>query len=197
MEHKPSHFFAFLARMKTISRWSLMRNTQSENIAEHSLQVAMLAHALCTIHNRQTGDSLPADRAAVLALYHDAGETLTGDLPTPVKYYNPYIKEAYKEIEKESAKRLLSMLPVELQNDYESLLFEVEDDAPLRPFVKAADKLSAYCKCLEEVASGNAEFRVAAETTREACVKMKMPEVDFFLSHFASSFSKTLDEMDY
>ena len=196
MEQRESNFFAYLARMKYIARWGLMRNTASENIAEHSLQVAMLAHGLVTVHNVRFGGNLSAERAAVLALYHDAPETITGDLPTPVKYANPSIKEAYRAVEEKSCERLLSMLPEELRDSYCPLFFPQPEDEALRPFVKAADKLSAYFKCLEEACCGNAEFKVAEQTTRAACVKMEMPEVDYFLACFAGGFTKTLDEMN-
>ena len=160
------HFFAYLSRMRYINRWGLMRNTFQENIQEHSHMVAVLAHALAVIRREVYGGGIDPGEAAAAALFHDAPEILTGDLPTPVKYYNPEIRDAYKEVEDVSARKLLSMLPAELRPAYEGLL--TEDYSPeLRAVVKAADKLSAYIKCLEELKAGNTEFRLAAEQTRQ------------------------------
>ena len=188
------HFFAYLSRMRYISRWGLMRNTFQENIQEHSHMVAVLAHALAVI--RRDIFSRPADPglAASAALFHDASEILTGDLPTPVKYANPEIRDAYKQVESVAAHKLLSMLPGALQGAYTPLLTEDYDPAT-RELVKAADKLSAHIKCLEELKAGNREFAAAAEQTLAALKAMEVPEVDYFLDHFLPSFSLTLDEL--
>lgn len=189
-----NEFYALMGRMRYITRWGLMRNTFSENISEHSHMTAVLAHALALI--RRDILNLPApdpDRCAVAALYHDASEILTGDLPTPIKYYNPDIKTAYKEVERIAGNRLLDMLPPELRSSYTH--YVLEDDAELEPFVKAADKLSAHIKCLEEQKAGNDEFRAAAHQTRQALEKMHLPEVDLFLRDFLPSFRLTLDEL--
>ena len=189
-----NEFYALMGRMRYITRWGLMRNTFSENISEHSHMTAVLAHALALI--RRDILNLPApdpDRCAVAALYHDASEILTGDLPTPIKYYNPDIKTAYKEVERIAGNRLLDMLPAELRSSYTR--YVLEDDAELEPFVKAADKLSAHIKCLEEQKAGNDEFRAAAHQTRQALEEMHLPEVDLFLRDFLPSFRLTLDEL--
>ena len=189
-----NEFYALMGRMRYITRWGLMRNTFSENIQEHSHQVAVLAHALALI--RKEILHLPGpdpDRCAVAALYHDASETLTGDLPTPIKYYNPDIMASYKQVERVAAQRLLDMLPPELVDSYKHLI--LEDDAELLPIVKAADKLSAYIKCVEELRAGNNEFRDAGHETLESLKAMGMPEVDWFLEHFGGSFGLTLDEL--
>ena len=189
-------FFAFLSRMKYINRWGLMRNTQSENIQEHSLQVAMVAHALALIRNRFFGGELDADRIAVLAMFHDCSETITGDMPTPVKYHNPEISQAYKSIEEVSRTRLISMLPEELKDWYVPLLYPEEKDREAWKTVKAADRISAYIKCLEEEKAGNREFKKAGEAILESIRGIGQPEVDFFMEHFIPSFSLSLDELD-
>lgn len=188
------HFFAFLSRMRYISRWGLMRNTVQENIQEHSHMVAVLAHALAVIRRDVFGVPCDAGAAAVAALYHDAPEIFTGDLPTPVKYYNPEIREAYKEVEAVSAGKLLAMLPQELRASYAPWLRE-DYDSEVHALVKAADKLSAHIKCLEELKAGNTEFRRAAEQTLEAVKAMKLPEVDYFIQNFLPGFGLTLDEL--
>jgi 5'-deoxynucleotidase len=191
-----SHFFAYLARMKFINRWGLMRNTHAENIQEHSLQVAMIAHGLAIIQNRLFGGEVDAQRVAVLAVYHDAGEVITGDLATPIKYFNPKIKEAYDEIEVVASQKLLDMLPEELRPDYEAFFFvQVDDDAAWK-LVKAADKICAYLKCLEELKAGNEEFAKAKNAVRREIEQLKMPEVDYFMKKFIASFSLTLDELN-
>ena len=190
----PHNFFALISRMRYIGRWGLMRNTFQENIQEHSHMVAVLAHALAVIRRDIFGGDLDPGHAAALALYHDAPEILTGDLPTPVKYYNPEIREAYREVETVSARRLLSMLPEALRPAYEPLLLE-DPESEYHTLVKAADKLSAYIKCVEELKAGNAEFRQAAEQTRRALEEAGLPEVDYFLEHFLPGFSLTLDEL--
>ena len=189
-----NEFYALMGRMRYITRWGLMRNTFSENIQEHSHQVAVLAHALALIRrdilNLPTPDP---DRCAVAALYHDASEILTGDLPTPIKYYNPEIKLAYKEVEKIAGNRLLDMLPRELRESYEH--YVLEDDGELEPFVKAADKLSAHIKCLEEQKAGNTEFDSAARQTWDAMKAMARPELDWFLDNCLGAFVLNLDQL--
>lgn len=187
-------FFAFLSRMKNISRWALMRNSYPENVQEHSHMVAVLAHALAAIGRDVYGKPTNPDRAASIALLHDASEILTGDMPTPVKYHNPEIQAAYKEVEEIAAKKLLSTLPEALQGTYRELL--LSSDAELTKIVKAADKLSAYIKCLEELKAGNNEFRLAAQQTRTKLRSMEMPEVEYFIENFIPAFELTLDELN-
>lgn len=189
-----NEFYALMGRMRYITRWGLMRNTFSENISEHSHQVAVLAHALALI--RRDILHLPSpdpDRCAVAALYHDASEILTGDLPTPIKYYNPDIKDAYKQVERIAGKRLLEMLPRELRASYEHLV--LEDDESLNPIVKAADKLAAHIKCLEEQKAGNSEFDSAAKQTWDAMKQMALPELEWFLDNCLAAFTWNLDQL--
>ena len=189
-----NEFYALMGRMRYITRWGLMRNSFSENIQEHSHQVAVLAHALALI--RRDILKLPTpdpDKCAVAALYHDASEILTGDLPTPIKYYNPDIKDAYKQVERIAGNRLLDMLPQELRASYEH--YVLEDDADLEPFVKAADKLSAHIKCLEEQKAGNTEFDTAAKQTWDSMKAMGRPELDWFLENCLSAFALNLDQL--
>ena len=189
-----NEFFALLGRMRYITRWGLMRNTFSENIQEHSHQVAVLAHALALI--RRDILHLPTpdpDRCAVEALYHDASEILTGDLPTPIKYYNPDIKDAYKQVERIAGNRLLDMLPPELRESYEHLV--LEDDETLNPIVKGADKLSAYIKCVEEQKAGNTEFDSAAAMTMQSLKAMHREELDWFIENCLPAFSLNLDQL--
>ena len=189
-----NEFFALMGRMRYITRWGLMRNTFSENIQEHSHQVAVLAHALALI--RRDILHLPTpdpDRCAVAALYHDASEILTGDLPTPIKYYNPEIKDAYKQVERIAGNRLLDMLPPALRGSYERLV--LEDDKELEPFVKGADKLSAYIKCVEEQKAGNTEFDSAAELTMQTLKAMGREEMDWFIQNCLPAFSLNLDQL--
>ena len=189
-----NEFYALMGRMRYITRWGLMRNTFSENISEHSHQVAVLAHALALI--RRDILKLPTpdpDRCAVAALYHDASEILTGDLPTPIKYYNPEIKDAYKQVEKIAGNRLLDMLPPELRASYEHLV--LEDDKDLESFVKGADTLSAHIKCLEEQKAGNTEFDSAAKQTWDAMKAMQRPELDWFLENCLGAFALNLDAL--
>ena len=183
-----NHFYAYISRMRCVKRWALMRNTEEENIQEHSHMVAVLAHALALIRTRVFG--LPA----VAALYHDATEILTGDMPTPIKYYNPEIRDAYRKVEAVASDKLLSMLPDELRADYEPII-KIEDETT-KKLVKAADKLSAYIKCVEELKAGNMEFKKAAEQTRRALNEMHMPELDYFMVNCMESFSMTLDELE-
>ena len=189
----PYHFFPMIARMRYINRWGLMRNTDLENIQEHSHMVAVLAHALAVIQNRYFGPQVDPGAAAVAALYHDASEILTGDMPTPIKYDNPAIRSAYKDVETVAERKLLQMLPPELQGVYEPILTEA--DPEIRQVVKAADKLSAYIKCVEELKAGNNEFREAAGQTLRALESYGLPEVAYFLETFMDSFSLTLDEL--
>ena len=189
-----NEFYALLGRMRYITRWGLMRNSFSENIQEHSHQVAVLAHALALI--RRDILKLPGpdpDKCAVAALYHDATETLTGDLPTPIKYYNPDIKGAYKQVERIAGERLLGMLPQELRASYAHLIHE--SDLDVLPIVKAADKLSAYIKCIEEQKAGNAEFDSAAETVMAAMRQSKLPELHWFVDNCLEPFRLNLDQL--
>ena len=189
-----NEFYALMGRMRYITRWGLMRNTFSENISEHSHMTAVLAHALALIRrdilNLPTPDP---DRCAVAALYHDASEILTGDLPTPIKYYNPGIKDAYKQVEHIAGNRLLDMLPPQLHSSYEHLV--LEDDEEVLPFVKAADKLSAHIKCLEEQKAGNTEFDTAAKQTWDSMKAMARPELDWFLDNCLGAFGLNLDQL--
>ena len=188
-----SHFFAYLSRMRFIQRWALMRNTAPENVQEHSHQVAVLAHALAVIRNEKFGGAVDPGQVAVAALYHDASEILTGDMPTPIKYDNPAIRKAYKDVETVAEGKLLAMLPQELQGVYAPLLTPADPET--EQLVKAADKLSAYIKCVEELKAGNNEFREAAAQTRRALEGYGLPEVAYFLETFMDSFSLTLDEL--
>ena len=189
-----NEFYALMGRMRYITRWGLMRNTFSENIQEHSHQVAVLAHALALIRRDILGLPGPdPDKCAVAALYHDASEILTGDLPTPIKYYNPEIKVAYKQVERIAGNRLLDMLPPELRRCYESDV--LEDDPELEPIVKGADKLSAHIKCLEEQKAGNTEFDTAAKQTWDSMKAMKLPELDWFLNHCLGAYALNLDQL--
>ena len=188
-----SHFFAYLSRMRFIQRWALMRNTAPENVQEHSHQAAVLAHALAVIRNEKFGGRVDAGAVAAAALYHDASEILTGDMPTPIKYDNPAIQHAYKEVEAVAERKLLALLPQELREAYAPVLTEV--DPEVERLVKAADKLSAYIKCVEELKAGNAEFRDAAAQTRKALEGYGLPEVEYFLETFMDSFSLTLDQL--
>ncbi len=184
-------FFAYISRMKYITRWSLMRNSVSENIQEHSHMVAVLAHALGVIRRDVFGKPCSPDACAAAALFHDASEIFTGDLPTPIKYHTPAIRDAYRQVEAEATEKLLGMLPEELRPAYAPLLRE--EDRPAAEIVKAADKLSAYIKCLEEMESGNNEFGDAAGEILEALRAMEMEEVSWFLDRFAEAFGLTLD----
>ena len=189
-----NEFYALMGRMRYITRWGLMRNTFSENIQEHSHQVAVLAHALALIRREILKlDGPDPDKCAVAALYHDASEILTGDLPTPIKYDNPAIQNAYKDVEAVAEHKLLAMLPEELRGAYAGIL--TVEDKDVERLVKAADKLSAYIKCVEELKAGNNEFREAAAQTRKALETYGLPEVDYFMDTFMESFALTLDEL--
>lgn len=191
MRHK---FFALISRMRNIQRWGLMRNSFIENVQEHSHMVAVLAHGLAMIDREILGGDADPDRCAAAALFHDAPEILTGDLPTPVKYYNPEIQRAYKEVERVSCNKLLNLLPPELRKGYEPLL--LESDEKVRPYVAAADKLSAHIKCIEEMKAGNLEFESAANQTRLALLKMELPALDWFMEHCLDSFTLNLDQLE-
>ena len=186
-------FFAYIFRMRYIARWALMRNTRTENVEEHSYEVAVLAHALAVIGRDVFHKELNPDGIAAAALFHDAPEIITGDMPTPIKYYNPDIKTAYRQVEAVAQNRLLSMLPPELVPAYEPLMRE--SDESVRRYVKAADKLSAYIKCVEEGKAGNTEFKKAAEQTLTALKGMNMEELDWFMERFLPAFALTLDEL--
>lgn len=186
-------FFAYISRMRYIDRWALMRNSQKENVQEHSHMVAVLAHGLAVIRREIFGGQVDPGEVAVAALYHDAPEILTGDLPTPVKYFDPNIRDAYKKVESVAADRLLDMLPGELRAAYVPHL--KEEPGEVHDLVKAADKLSAYIKCVEELKTGNAEFKQAAEQTLEQLRRSPLPEVGYFIDHFLPAFSLTLDEL--
>ena len=189
-----NEFYALMGRMRYITRWGLMRNTFSENISEHSHMTAVLAHALALIRRDILKLEGPdPDRCAVAALYHDASEILTGDLPTPIKYYNPDIKVAYKQVERIAGERLLTMLPQQLRDSYEHLV--LEDDETVNPIVKAADKLSAYIKCIEEQKGGNSEFDSAAAQTMASMKEMQLPELDWFIDECLPAFSLNLDQL--
>ncbi len=185
------NFFAYMARMKYITRWSLMRNSVSENIQEHSHMVAVLAHALAVIRREVFGGIADPEACACAALFHDATEIFTGDLPTPIKYFDPEIRSAYHRVEDAAAEKLLDLLPEELRGAYEPLLRE--EDGEVRTLVKAADKLAAYLKCREELAAGNSEFADAERETLALLRAMALPEVDWFLENFAGAFGLTLD----
>jgi len=189
-----SKFFAVISRMKYINRWALMRNTLTENISEHSLETAFIAHALALIRNKRFGGSVNAERCALLAMYHDTTEIITGDLPTPIKYYSKEIKGAYDEIEDKAKNTLLGYLPDYLREEYVPLLGRTEDDGELWRLVKGADKLSALIKCIEERNMGNSDFASAEKSTLAAIEKMELPEVKVFMEEFIPSYYLTLDE---
>ena len=186
-------FFPMIARMRYINRWGLMRNTDVENIQEHSHMVAVLAHALAVIQNRYFGPQIDPGQAVVAALYHDASEILTGDMPTPIKYDNPAIQQAYKQVESVAEEKLLSMLPDDLREEFRPAI--TIPDENIRAVVKAADKLSAYLKCVEEVKGGNLEFKKAKEQTYAAICRDPIPALQYFMDNFLEGFSLTLDEL--
>ena len=186
-------FFAMASRMKYINRWALMRNEHSENLCEHSFEVAVIAHALAVIGNKRFGKNINGERAALIGLYHDTPETLTGDMPTPVKYQNEEICNAFKSVEAAANRDLLAMLPDDLREFYRQPI--EESDMELKPLVKAADKLAALIKCMDERKAGNAEFICAEATVKEAIHEMKMDEAESFMNEFLPAFECTLDEM--
>ena len=189
----PYNFFPMVSRMRYINRWGLMRNTRLENIQEHSHQVAVLAHALAVIENRCFGGQVDPGAVAVAALYHDASEILTGDMPTPIKYDNPDIQSAYRQVESVAEQKLLSMLPPDLRGAYEEAV--TIPDPEIRALVKAADKLSAYLKCVEELKAGNTEFKKAREQTYAALLQNPVPALKYFMEEFLPGFELTLDEL--
>lgn len=188
-------FYAMLSRMKLIKRWALMRNSLPENISEHSLEVSILTHALAIISNCRLGKKLNAEKAAAIAMYHDASEIITGDMPTPIKYYNENIQDAYKKVEEAAVGRLLAMLPEDLRACYESVFIPKDEDLYLCKLVKAADKLSALIKCIEERIAGNSEFINAEASISAAIQKMDLPEVKIFMEEFLPAYEKNLDEL--
>lgn len=192
------NFYATIARMKYIERWALMRNTCPETLSEHSLEVSMIAHALCVIGNVRYGKNLNAEKAAVIGLYHDASEIITGDMPTPIKYYNNRIKDVFHSIEDDANRNLLRQLPEDLRGAYEAVLFKNDAEAYLWKLVKAADKLSALIKCIEEEKTGNREFVKAKESTERIVAELAdtCPEVKDFVQEFLPSYEKTLDELN-
>ncbi len=192
---KEYSFFAMMARMKYIERWALMRNSDRENISEHSMEVAMLAHGLGIISKECCGRKVDLDKLVLIGLYHDANEIITGDMPTPVKYHDSGILDAYKKVEEKANRMLLSLLPEYMQSYYEEIFFPKEGDEELWRIVKAADKLSALIKCIEEKKAGNREFSTAYQTIERALKKMEMEEVEIFMRDFLPSFDKTLDEL--
>ena len=189
-----NNFFGMLARMKYINRWGLMRNTKTENIAEHSLEVAIIAHALAVIGNTYFEKKIDAEHIAMLGVMHDTTEIITGDLPTPIKYYAPEIRDAYKKVDNVAANQLLSELPEEMRSSYKNILIE-ENNTDWK-YVKAADKMSAYIKCIEERKTGNKDFIKAEETIKKSLDDMKMEEVDKFIDVFLPSYAMTLDEIN-
>ena len=193
------NFFATLSRMKYIERWALMRNARTETLSEHTLDVAMIAHAMCVIGNVRLGRSLNADRAALIGLYHDASEIITGDMPTPVKYYNSDIRDAYKEVEHVAEQRLLWQLPEDFRGIYAEIFDGTDspEDHYMRRLVKAADKISALIKCMEETGAGNGEFRTAQQSTQKAVEELawELPEVRIFMEEFLPPYGSTLDEL--
>ena len=191
-----NNFFAMMSRMKYIDRWALMRNSYTENISEHSLEVSMLTHALCVIGNKRLGKKLDAEKAVLVALYHDASEIITGDMPTPIKYLNKDIKGAFKDIEAKANLRLLDMLPEDLKEDYQEIFFPKEDMGYELKLVKAADKLSALIKCIEEEKMGNLEFKSAGNTLQNSITDMHLEEADIFMNEFLPAYHLTLDELN-
>ena len=190
-----NNFFAFISRMKFINRWGLMRNTIPENIQEHSLSTVIISHALAVINNIYLKGNINPERTAILAAYHDAEETITGDMPTPVKYFSEDIKKAYNSVSKVAKDKLLSMLPDEMQPVYEGLFYIKEEDREAEKLVKAADCLTAYIKCIEELKAGNSEFSLAKESTLKKINDLNCREAEIFMEMFISSFEKSLDEL--
>ena len=188
-----AHFFATVSRMKYIERWALMRSSRPENLSEHSLEVSMIAHALCTIGNVRYNRNLNAERAALIGLYHDASEIITGDMPTPVKYLNEDIRRSYKAVESQAEAQLLQLLPEEMRPAYGELLQGGSGDT--KELVKAADKLAAYIKCIEELRAGNEEFRSAEAQIRKTLEASELPEIAYFMERFLPAFGMTLDEL--
>ncbi len=188
-------FFAYINRMKYIKRWSLMRSVKEENIMEHTQQVAVIAHALALINNKVFGGTANEKACVLLAQYHEVGEVITGDLPTPIKYFNPEIKSAYKDLEKNACERILNMLPEELKGEYSQYILPDEKSYEYK-LVKGADRLSAYLKCVEEVKLGNSEFKKAKSSIEKELKCSELKEVSYFLEKFAPAYSLALDELD-
>jgi 5'-deoxynucleotidase len=191
-----SHFFAFMSKMKFIKRWAIMRNIQDENIQEHSTQTAMIAHALAVIKNKFYDGDVNPERVALLALYHEASEVITGDLPTPIKYYNAKIRDEYKKIEEIANDSLFAMIPDALKPEYDVLIKSQQAEPENYRLVKAADRICAYIKCVEELKMGNDGFSKAKETIEKSIKNLELPEVDYFMDTFIESFSLTLDELN-
>ncbi len=191
---KSSKFFAIISRMKYINRWSLMRNTVTENISEHSLEVAFIAHLLAVLRNKRFGGNVNPERVALLAIYHDTAEIITGDLPTPIKYYNKNIKSVYSEIENNASNQLLSYLPDDIKEEYRPLLFKDESESEHWELVKAADKISALIKCVEEKQMGNKDFSDAESATLKIIKELNVKEADVFLEEFMPPYGLTLDK---
>ena len=192
---KKSNFFAFISRMKYINRWGLMRSIQEENVSEHSLDVAVIAHALTIIQKKRLNKETDPYKTVLYAIYHDASEILTGDMPTPVKYFNPAIKTAYKEVELSANKSLLKLLPEDFYEDFEYVMIPQKEDEEIWKTIKAADKISAYIKCIEEEKSGNKEFIKAKQALLNEINKMDRQDVKIFMDEFLEGYSLTLDEM--
>nr|WP_312576530.1 5'-deoxynucleotidase [Sedimentibacter sp.] len=194
---KKSNFFAFISRMKYINRWGLMRNTKEENVSEHSLEVAIIAHALAIIQKYRLNKDVNTEKTVLYAIYHDSSEIFTGDLPTPVKYYNPTIKTAYKDVEHSANKRLLSLLPDDFYKEFEPILIPKDEEIQIWKTIKAADKISAYIKCLEEEKSGNKEFMKAKQSILDEINSMDREDVKIFMDEFIEGYNLTLDEMEW
>ncbi|NVJ48756.1 MAG: 5'-deoxynucleotidase [Gammaproteobacteria bacterium] len=190
-----SHFFAYISKIRWLQRWGLKRNTISENVMEHSFEVATIAHALALIKNRLFGGNIDANQVAVTALYHDVSEVITGDMPSPIKYHSSDITKAYKSLERKAEQELFGLLPAELQADFQPLLLESYVDDSIHELVKAADTLAAFVKCQLELNAGNQEFKKAAEQIEQRLIGLKLPEVDYFMKTFFASYSLTLDEL--
>ena len=192
---KNSNFYAMLSRMKYVNRWGLMRNTIPESLSDHTMDVVIIAHALAVIANLYFGKEIDENRTALLAAFHDAPEILTGDMPTPVKYYDPQVKDAYARVEEAATQKMLNSLPAEMKDHYAGLMYgNSESDQELHRYVKAADKISALIKCIEEEQMGNRDFVQAKEATEQIIRRMDMPEVQFFMEHFMPGYYRTLDE---
>lgn len=190
-----SNFFAYLFRMKYIKRWSLMRSVREENIMEHTEEVVSLAHILAVIDNNIYGGNLDVEKTVLIAQYHEVGEVITGDLPTPIKYFNPEIKTAYKDLEFKACEKILAMLPEELKGEYEPFILPDTDSEEYK-VVKYADRLAAYLKCVEEVKAGNSEFKKAKNSIGNELKKAKYPPLEYFFKNFADAFDLSLDELD-
>ncbi|WMJ78136.1 MULTISPECIES: 5'-deoxynucleotidase [unclassified Sedimentibacter] len=193
---KKSNFYALISRMKYINRWGLMRNTKEENVSEHSLDVSVIAHALAIIQKKRMGKDIDVNKTVLFAIYHDSSEILTGDMPTPIKYFNPAINNAYKEVELSASKTLLKMLPEDFYQEYEPILIPEAEDEEVWKTVKAADKLSAYIKCIEEEKSGNREFTNAKQSIFRELSSMNRQDVKIFMDEFLGGYGLTLDEME-